>query len=118
MKFTLTLVILFMFCLGLRAQEADIKDEATDSKVTLNQNNNGGAGEAQFIVPVVFKKQKDENSIRISTLGKEYRQTETFGCLDDDQCNGDTNSCSSKSFLWGALSFVAGLIAVTSIKGK
>lgn len=118
MKFIFTFFIFFMLCLGLRAQEANITDEANDSKVTLSQQLNGGAGEAHYVMPVVFKKQKDDNSIRTSVLGKEYRESETFGCLDDDQCNGDSNSCSSKSFLWEALTIVAGLIAITSIKGK
>ena len=118
MKFTFTFVIFFMLCLGLSAQEANITDEATDSKVTLIQQQNGGAGEAHYVTPVVFKKQKSDYPNSVSALGKEYRETETIECLNDDQCNGDTNSCSSKSFLWGALSIVAGLMALTSIKGK
>ena len=118
MKLIFTFFIFFTLCLGLRAQEANITDEANDCKVTLSQQLNGGAGEAHYVMPVVFKKDKDDNLTRVSMLGKEYRESETFGCLDDDLCSGDTNSCSSKSYLWGALSFIAGLIAVTSIKGK
>ena len=92
MKFIFTFLIFFMLCLSLRAQEANKTDDAADNLVTLSLNQSEAAGEAHYVMPVVFKKQKDDNQIRASLLVKEYRKTETIECLDDDLCSGDTNS--------------------------
>ncbi|MCE1164715.1 MAG: hypothetical protein LWX07_04840 [Bacteroidetes bacterium] len=114
MKYLLTIAVLILFTAGIRAQEIG---------GTNNEGNDGGIIVAEKVMAngagpntTYLKKHMDEFKISSLVSMKDNTIQGPKVCKDDDTCGDSPNSCHSNTFLWGAISLVAGLIAFTGIR--